>query len=249
MVSTFCPTCCKIAIILRIVLTEPRGRARVWRHLGPRGKPSSVQKDRVSGAHASYQKSQPLGAGALIHSFLEKSEPEPARIGDLTHSAQHRGHLQKHITKARLGGRVKVFVAFFLPSVFAPLPRLSPLLRCHGCGVSALRCVDSSHLQSLRTPSLSHPTLTASVVHPPPGARSACAPYTISTPISTITVMISIITSAVTTVNTTVSCHLDKAGGPQDRGKEPKFSGMESKVQVDYSPENKERRLLERKGK
>jgi len=144
---------------------------------------------------------------------------------------------------------VKVFVAFFLPSVFAPLPRLSPLLRCHGCGVSALRCVDSSHLQSLRTPSLSHPTLTASVVHPPPGARSACAPYTISTPISTITVMISIITSAVTTVNTTVSCHLDKAGGPQDRGKEPKFSGMESKVQVDYSPENKERRLLERKGK
>ena len=83
----------------------------------------------------------------------------------------------------------------------------------------------------------------------PPGARSACAPYTISTPIPTITVMISTITSAVTTVNTTVSCHLDKAGGPQDTGKEPKFSGMKSKVQVDYSPENKERRLLERKGK
>ncbi|OWK04394.1 CLVS1 [Cervus elaphus hippelaphus] len=131
------------------------------------------------------------------------------------------------------------------PTPHLALPRLSPLLRCHGCGVSALRCVDSSHLQSLRTPSLSHPTLTASVVHPPPGARSACAPYTISTPIPTITVMISTITSAVTTVNTTVSCHLDKAGGPQDTGKEPKFSGMKSKVQAGLSPETIEKARLE----
>nr|XP_060467483.1 clavesin-1 [Panthera onca] len=97
-------------------------------------------------------------------------------------------------------------------------PRLSPqLLGCHGCGVSALRCVDSSHLQSLRTPSLPHPTFHAFAVHPPPpGARSACAPLHHQHPhLSTITVMISTITSAVTTVHTTVSCHLDKARGPQ----------------------------------
>lgn len=61
--------------------------------------------------------------------------------------------------------------------------------------------------------------------------------------------MISTITSALTTVNTTVSCHLEEARGPQGRGKEPKFSVMERKVQVDDTSENKERRLLVRKGK
>ncbi|KAI5126800.1 Protein Lin-28 A [Manis pentadactyla] len=47
-------------------------------------------------------------------SLLEKSEPEPARIGDLTHSAQQRRHLQKHIPKARLSGRVKEEMAAVL---------------------------------------------------------------------------------------------------------------------------------------
>lgn len=240
--GTFCPRCYKITTILGIVLMDSgkssgaeafrtQGKAR----LGIEGQ--SLRRTRL------LPKSQPRGAGALIHSFLEKSEPEPARIGDLTHSAQQRGHLQKHIPKARLSGCVKVFVAFFLPSVFAAPPRLSPqLLRCHGCGVSALRCVDSSHLQSLRTPSLPHPTFHAFAVHPPPpGARSAWAPLHHQHPhLSTITVMISTITSAVTTVNTTVSCHLDKARGPQGRAKEPKFSGTGRKVQVDDTLENKE---------
>lgn len=93
------------------------------------------------------------------------------------------------------------------------------------------------------------PLSTASVVHPPPRRPLSLRSLHHQPPISTITVMISTITSVVTTVNTTVPCHLDKAAGPQDRGKEPKFSGIERKVQVDYTPENKERRLLERTGK
>lgn len=94
-------------------------------------------------------KSQPRGAQALIHSFLEKSELEPARIGDLTHPVQPRGHLQKHIPKARLGGLCEGICCLFSPfCIFSASPPFPLVLRCHGCGVSALWCVDSSHLQS-----------------------------------------------------------------------------------------------------
>lgn len=123
-------------------------------------------------------KSQPRGAGALIHSFLEKSEPEPARIGDLTYSAQQRGHLQKYIPKARLGGRVKVFVAFFLPSVFAAPPHLSS----RSCEAMAAAFQHfGAWTAPICNPSALHPSgplfFAASAVHPPPPrARSACAP-------------------------------------------------------------------------
>lgn len=175
-------------------------------------------------------KSQPREAGALIHSFLEKSEPEPARIGDLTYSAQQRGHLQKHIPKARLGGRVKVFVAFFLPSVFAAPPCLSS------------RSCDAMAAAFQHFGAWTAPICNPSALHPPaptrhrlrsilllPAPAQPALPYTINTPISTITVMISTITSAVTTVNTTVSCHLDKARGPQGRGKDLSFQAWEGK--------------------
>ena len=108
-------------------MTEP-GETNVTEAFRTQGKARLHIEGQSLGRTRLLPKSQPLRARALIHSFLEKSEPEPARIGDLTHSAQHRGHLQKHIPKARLGGRVKVFVAFFLPSIFAAPPRLSPLL-------------------------------------------------------------------------------------------------------------------------
>lgn len=161
-------------------------------------------------------KSQPRGAGALIHSFLEKSEPEAARIGDLTHSTQQRGHLQKHIPRARLSCRVKVFVAFFppLPSVFAAPSRLSPscmpwLRRFSTWVRGQLPSAIPLHPFPLLNPVLHG----LSGIHPSPShACSACAPpRTISTPISTIAVMISTITNPVTTVNATESCHLNKA--------------------------------------
>lgn len=72
--GTFCPRYSKITIILGIVLTD-RGRATVRRHLGPRGKPGSVQKDRVSGAHASYPNRSPVKPGLSFTAFQRNLSP------------------------------------------------------------------------------------------------------------------------------------------------------------------------------
>lgn len=144
---------------------------------------------------------------------------------------------------------MKVFVAFFLPSVFAAPPCLSPALAMpwlRRFSTSVRGQLPSAIPPRSMPPAPCSPPPPWSILLPAPAQPAL--PYTISTPISTITVMISTITSAVTIVNTTVSCHLNKARGLQGRGKEPKFSGIGKKVQVDDTPENKER-LLERKGK
>ncbi|KAL6090369.1 hypothetical protein STEG23_021806, partial [Scotinomys teguina] len=52
--------------------------------------------------------------------------------------------------------------------------------RCHGCGVSALRRVDSSHLQSHCTPPFCTPLFTPSAVRSPATLPSLRFP-TIST--------------------------------------------------------------------
>ncbi|VFV42869.1 Hypothetical predicted protein [Lynx pardinus] len=165
--------CYKITVILGIVLME-RGESGGAEALRTQGKArlgiegQSLRRTRL------LPKSQPRGAGALIHSFLEKSEPEPARIGDLTHSAQQRGHLQKHIPKARLSGCVKRLPAFPPSSCDA----MAAAFQHFGAWTAPI--CNPSALHPFRTP-LSTPSRSILLL---PAPAQPALPYTISTPIS-----------------------------------------------------------------
>lgn len=129
---------------------------------------------------------------------------------------------------------MKVFVTFFLPSVFAEPPRLSPAL-----SMPWLRRFSTSVCGQLPSAIPLHSIPSA----PHPAPRRLRGPSSSRRPLS-----LRPLTHQHPHLHhhrhhshhhqrgnyshTTVSCHLDKARGPQGRGKELKLTGIGRKVQV-----------------
>lgn len=183
------------------------------------------------------------------HSQLSREIWAPtARIGDLTHPVQPRGHLQKHILKTSLGGGVKVFVAFFFPLCSQRLPACP---RSSDAMAAAFQ-----HFARGQLPSAIPLHSIPSAPHSPPPPRSillprcpACAPQPSAPYLHHRRHHLHHHRRGNYSPHNCVLSLRQSLRSAREKGQDLKSTGIEGKVQGERPPKNKERRLLERKGK